>query len=891
MNSIKIFLVLLFILLFSFQVSALSTIFYGRVLNNTGSVLSGVNVTVKVNFGSTGLYSNITNSSGHFYMNVSYNTNFDMIDYTTVNYSDSTGNISYTGKTSSRPMPAQMFANDMTSGQDFVVVPAVNIFLQAWNGTTNVSFGYIIKDQKSGNELATGFTGLSQALIGIDRVVNITLMIFQMGGDIMGSGDVKMKVYQYNNLSSYPGLPKYVPLNLTIVPTYVRMSGFITAPNTSIMEYTNITRHIKMLENGQDRVFFSFVFPTRGGLNGDSKATAVNAGLNTSTGFYNVSLVIGMEYVFFILGNDSSTYYGGYFNQTTTGISAEVHRNLSLVQVLGQFNRTAGVVPGNMTRLKIVDGDGRAVNNPFLLVDSNINGTRIFFNLMQVGSNSNEYAFYFLKGAVNKVRVFSSNYQPTVFKLSEANLSNAVFNLTLSSSFSQKGFNGTAMSKPLGIDMYVSNTTCDVPQDPPAGCSLTTFSNASTFSPLKTMSSLTQESISVRIKHPSTNITIHYVGVDMSMSGPPSASFDESTKGEGTAARSTRLGSDGPDTYSAIILGIPYSDTGINENADINIKLPTLYDDDLTTVLWNITVNGSGTQIPSSFNTFNASLLTTDGLVCSKTDLTQTCYVNTTSNIMWLRIPHFSGVDANLAGSAPTTTSTTTTTTTASSSSGSAGASSATANLRVDTKANSAVTYNIGNKEIGVEKIDLVTITKVENAVLKVLEVKELSNDIISPVITGLVSNVYKYFEVKKENLDNSVLGSSKITFSVKIDWLTSNGAKAEDVTLLRYSEAKWNEHSAVKINADGNYYYYESTVPGFSTFAISLKGKIVETPRVEEPLIQNELQNKEVEPLKEEKSNKMGYLWLLVIIIVITIGYLIIKRKQNNNHRPQGKR
>ena len=124
------------------------------------------------------------------------------------------------------------------------------------------------------------------------------------------------------------------------------------------------------------------------------QSTAANAGLNTSNGFYNVSLVVGMEYLLFILGNDSSTYYGGYFNQTAIGLSGEVHRNLSLVPVLGHFNRTAGIVPGNLTRLRVVDTTGSPVNNPFLLVDSNTNGTRIFFNLMQVGSNSNEYAFY-----------------------------------------------------------------------------------------------------------------------------------------------------------------------------------------------------------------------------------------------------------------------------------------------------------------------------------------------------------------------------------------------------------------------------------------------------------------------------------------------------------------
>ena len=155
----------------------------------------------------------------------------------------------------------------------------------------------------------------------------------------------------------------------------------------------------------------------------------------------------------------------------------------------------------------------------------------------------------------------------------------------------------------------------------------------------------------------------------------------------------------------------------------------------------------------------------------------------------------------------------------------------------------------------------------------------------------GIASNVYKYFNVDKQNIDNLVLGNSKITFSVKTDWVTQNNAKPEDITLLRYSDGKWNEHTATKVNADGNYYYYESTIPGFSTFAISLKGKTIEDSKVEQPLIENQVQPKqEVEPIVEEQKNSLWYVWLLVLVIILAVVYLVIRNRQKD-HKPQGKK
>ena len=55
----------------------------------------------------------------------------------------------------------------------------------------------------------------------------------------------------------------------------------------------------------------------------------------------------------------------------------------------------------------------------------------------------------------------------------------------------------------------------------------------------------------------------------------------------------------------------------------------------------------------SSYADYSSSWFS--GMSCSQTDQTSDCYIDTTEGMVWIKIPHFSGVGPKISGSTPTT--------------------------------------------------------------------------------------------------------------------------------------------------------------------------------------------------------------------------------------------
>lgn len=125
-----------------------------------------------------------------------------------------------------------------------------------------------------------------------------------------------------------------------------------------------------------------------------------------------------------------------------------------------------------------------------------------------------------------------------------------------------------------------------------------------------------------------------------------------------------KFGSMGPEIYDEIILGIPYTEasdstTGVDESEDVSIEIPYLYeDDDFSTPIWN---QSAGESIPSKYIEYNQSdyayFVNGSSAICDENDTNLTngtggyCYINKSSNMLWIKIPHFSGIQPTVSGS------------------------------------------------------------------------------------------------------------------------------------------------------------------------------------------------------------------------------------------------
>ena len=215
--------------------------------------------------------------------------------------------------------------------------------------------------------------------------------------------------------------------------------------------------------------------------------------------------------------------------------------------------------------------------------------------------------------------------------------------------------------KDISIEILKHKKECNVPY--PENCSLMPSENISEFNPLSVV--MSGANLSLRIKT-SNNITIHYVNVDLFASGPPDAVFDTNStdiKGD-IFAQAWRFGSLGPEIYDYVIIGIPYkeasqSQTGFNESSEITLSIPYLYDDNWK-VIWNQSAGDNITDIKTDdtlkdfrdyLNSKYEAYLNGTGVVCNESDvnLTGLCYKDTSRNMLWFKIPHFSGIGPELS--------------------------------------------------------------------------------------------------------------------------------------------------------------------------------------------------------------------------------------------------
>ena len=334
-----------------------------------------------------------------------------------------------------------------------------------------------------------------------------------------------------------------------------------------------------------------------------------------------------------------------------SGVPYEINAN----NVSNQWNET-NVLNSTAVEFRFVDSNSTLLDNenPFVEMKMSTNGIEY---MKMTDAQSGVFEVPMTNGEdIVKLTIYSQSYAPISTPVNGAvingseNTSNIVCgggqcNITM---VEFGDFDPFGENKTIGIRFFKSNATCDVPQ-PPDNCNI--MGNGSMdkteFSPLK---AILLGDLSLRIT--SGNISVHYVTTDLLASGPPDAAFSENSTGSDMEA-AWKFGTQGPEIYSRVILGMPYSDS--LENETIVVTIPVLYDIEFNAI-WNssdgdtvadIATDDSLADYLDYLDTEYEVYLNGTGVECSEedSDLSEgLCYKDASNQMIWIKIPHFSGV-------------------------------------------------------------------------------------------------------------------------------------------------------------------------------------------------------------------------------------------------------
>ncbi len=230
-------------------------------------------------------------------------------------------------------------------------------------------------------------------------------------------------------------------------------------------------------------------------------------------------------------------------------------------------------------------------------------------------------------------------------------------------------FNSSQGASNFRIVMMKNSAACNVYNASISACRLGNEDfDVGRFDPLKAM---VGSKVNIYSEINTTGVIIYFIGVDMIASGPPEASMSDQPLREAQTAvgggaikkQVWRFGSVAPPIYDKVLVGIPYNESKFNrtdEYALFNISFGYLLDNN-GNVIWNSTAYPNGTNIPDAYSDYAANWTNASsiGMKCvNETGLDasiQQCYVNTTTNYIWLNLPHFTDGDPGIEGQSDTT--------------------------------------------------------------------------------------------------------------------------------------------------------------------------------------------------------------------------------------------
>ncbi|MBI5391732.1 PGF-pre-PGF domain-containing protein [Candidatus Woesearchaeota archaeon] len=795
------------------------------------------------------------------------------------------------------------------NGTTFYLQPAATLQLYAKNSTAVQRFGYEVIDQGLGFPIESSImTTVSTVNVVVPIGRNYTVMFSRFftntsdflldpticNGDFMNNSDCPAPPLSNSTLGNF-NQGQTVVVNQSLTFTNYRLSGCINIQQNHNNTALNITKVSPKLIP-----WSGFVPPVKGDM-GDINLTHDINYTDTACPFasYNISVIgstSGITYLIEAYAKNASTeainpgdtpnLLAAIQNVTITGPRT---LNLTLSRLTGIYWGEGGDVNTSRYQINIQNSSGGAVTTN-LHVDVKVKNPTFgtLHYIIESLSNGTFYVPILNNSNFAKVLIFANDAPPREVSL---NLSKSQLNITLISMKDGKGagfkhinssgqvemINSTLLNSTLPVQMrFLRNSdACNI-LPPPTSCEITSMT-ATNFNPFK---ALVAGKINLEMKITSTNTTLMFMNFDMfSAKQPPMDSvIDNAPRSASSSTQSWQFGSFAPaNSYDYAIIGMPYSDdkgssTYLEDGLSFSVTLPILYDENWN-VIWNSSRGDTSASLTADFIDYNSSSLyrayLNDGATCDKNDnlLTTTpCFINTTTNVVWMRIPHFSGLGPSVGGSS-------TSSSTSSSSSGGGGA-SATSTITTQSVTlmslhkGESFSYSPPNLPAGVQTLSFVALQDLSFPKLTVASVPS------SKLPSSPTQPVFNSFQIKTENFLGTDVHQIAFTFLVDSSWIASQHAQRGDVILLRYVDGSWTELPAYFLKQEGASFVYQANSPGFSYFAIALKSPAAPlASTIQLPSSLEQSPPATVPPAAGKKSSRR---WIFVSVVLLVFAVVV---------------
>lgn len=656
----------------------------GNVYDTNGTALNDTNVTITSMYAPGGRSPDFydenttqTNSSGGFILTVDGTLNSSQRNYlvSLKHFNSTTNKIDFIGQ--SLPyFPNALFSSNLNP--NFYLKPAGTINITAINSTGGmIRFNYQIKDSQLGytidNNWNAGGNGALEATVYLPLDKNYSIMLYPRSGGMPISYSwtnfSASQSYNLDSLSSYNATTKVLRKQFNTSVSMTRVTGYINGNSIGVPSWDNFTVIPMIMESGK------FIFLQHSAMPYNmSSWSGESDEYNYSSGFYNITIPGPAEsqtILLYVSASNNSAYYGSYknisisygqtgqYNFTMYGLLGSSMRNISMGSGFGSTQVLTKMMPLNLVNAT----DNQTLTmNPEAHVEVILDYSSINVSEFTVTDSVSGTAIFYLPilniSGTKEINVFSNNFAPKRLDKKTASQLLANNNISLSL-FRPQSRDGEHSGAEIDFGMFKSNASCDVPS-PSSNCYIGSPGTAASFNPITTI--MGGGKISFRMSY--GNISIHYVNVDMLASGPPDASFDSNRTDRITTSfqAAMKFGSQGPKIYDYVFVSIPYDERTLREFQPVNISIPLLYDENWN-VIWNVTSNGTNPNAlagnyshyagkEAAWGNLTSPVSCTRGTITSSNQINETspCYIDTASNKIWLRIPHFSGTEPQVEG-------------------------------------------------------------------------------------------------------------------------------------------------------------------------------------------------------------------------------------------------
>ena len=681
----------------SFTFSGITYDVDGNALNKTN-----ISIVIKsmITWSQVAVQSTISNESGGFNFSVFSNSSFGY-QISTLHTNLSTGAVDYVGQS----LPLLPYSQVAAIGNmKFYMQEAGTFNITVINDSNDVSggkewttgFAVQIKDTKLGYPVSCSGMSGSNYLCYVPKNRNYSVMIYPSQGSTarfvpisfsFGTGAYNFSaVTNYSltdalgqNISLYNHTTFTVNKKFNVTQSLAWAVGYINSTKDSMLYWNNFTV-VPFLMEGSNMVFMDYgILP----FNASSWRGNDYSDIYTSAGFYNITIPYApaetTNYILLVVAKNNSIDYASYRNLSISGTTSYTGVNFTMYGMLGtgssinMTNSSGGTFVVNTSRImfNLVNTSNSTLGSAAAHIELKLNYSGYNLTLptftFMTDLNGQGDAVFSLPllniSGIQEANIYSQTYAPKrISKMTKAEIvANANFTLK---SFNPGAIDGSIASSSIVISLYKSNSTCDVP-NPPSTCLLTASSTMATFNPIQAV--MGGGKISFRMGT-SSGILIHYVNVDMLASGPPDALFENdagASESSGSFANAMRFGSQGPSIYDYVLISMPYSEavgSGLDDSQAVTMSIPILYDDNWN-IIWNTATNGTNmTSLSNNFSHYAEKsgewLNLTSSNTCRTQNITLSaainasypCYIDNSSNRIWVRLPHFSGTGPSVSG-------------------------------------------------------------------------------------------------------------------------------------------------------------------------------------------------------------------------------------------------